>query len=394
MEKHRTVAQDAAKGLMIIAVVFFHCLMMSYANPVDAVANFSILNAFFPFVLTAFFFYTGYNYVDKGRTFKEAIIRRAKQLLIPMVLCGLISTVFISAMELAFDHTDVSATFLAIGNSVLYGLMSEPLALMIGFPQSGGIVFSLVLSLGLLWFLYCLFFCSIFFYLLVKHTNKKGTTLVSVVLALLTLSFCLGQFVGNYLPYTVQCYPVILAIMLTAAHLRQTHFLTKRITNKKQVAFHVINAIFAEAIIVGISLFAYYRSNAVLVGSLPGGRFDPTLRGIDAFVAYLFSFLGTYFIHTVCRLFRHIPVAGKCLQWLGNHSALFYLFHPIPLVFAHIFFFQKQIIFGIGQAFIYVAFTMGFLILTCLLMDYIVKKKNLYRQYKEEVEDSKDPEDD
>ena len=392
MENSRTIAQDAAKGLMIIAVVFFHCYFLTFENPVDVLDKFNIVGVFFPFVLSAFFFYAGYNYVPKGRSFKESVIRRAKQLLIPFVICQIITIVTISSMELAYDHNDVGSTFQAIWNTILYSWMSEPLALMIGSPQEGGTLFSLVLGLGLLWFLYCLFVCSIFFYLLVEHTNKKATTLISVVLALLTLSFCLGQFVGVYLPYTVQCYPVVLAIMLTASYLRQSHFLTRRIKTRKDIAFHVINALIAEGIVVGICLFSYYYSGAVLPGSLPGGKFNSNLRGIDAFVTFLFAFLGTYFVHTVSRMFRHIPVVGTCLQWLGNRSAVFYLFHPIPLIFAQIVFFQKKIVLGVGQAFIYFAFVFACLILICLLIDYFIKKKHVVIPIKEEVEANKDPE--
>ena len=397
MEKRRTVAQDAAKGMMIIAVVFFHCYLMSFENPAAALSEFSVLNAFFPFILSSFFFYTGYNYVPKDRTFKEQIARRAKQLLIPLVFAAFTSIVIMSSMELIYDHANVGATFHAIGNSILYSLMSEPMAWMIGFPKDGSVVFSLVLSLGLLWFLYCLFICSVFFYLLVKHTNKKVSTLISVVVGLLAISFVLGQFVGTYLPYTVQCYPVVLAIMLMGAYLRQSRFLTKRISTKKGIIFHTINAIIAEGIVVGICFLAYYRSGATITGSLPGGKFDDQLKGLDAIIAFIFGIFGTYFIHTFARLVKKIPFLGAGLQWVGNHSAFFYLFHPIFLTFASIVFFKKQVIwgkdYGFAQAYIYVAFTIACLVVTCLIIDYIIKRRHIIIKMREEMENNKDPED-
>ena len=393
MEKKRTRAQDAAKGIMIIAVVFFHCLMVSLENPVDAVFSFNILKAAFPFLLSSFFFYTGYNYVPNEKSFKENILRRAKQLLIPLAFCFVVSTVTISSMELIFDHHDVGATFTSIGNTVLYGLMSEPLAQMIKFPQSGGVLFSLVLALGLLWFLYCLFICSVFFFLLVKHTNKKLSTLISVDIALLVLAFCLGQFVGNYLPYTVQCYPVVLAIMLTASYLRQSHFLNRRILCKKDSLFHALNMLIAEGIIIGVCVVCHYQFGALTTGSLPGGLLDPVLKGFDVIIAFLFSILGTYFLHTLCRLIKHIPVVGKSLQWVGNHSAIFYLFHPIFLTLTMIVVFQKKIVWGVWQSLFYLAVVMAFLVGVCLLIDLIVKKKHIAQPIKEEVENNKDPED-
>ena len=394
MDNRRTIAQDAAKALMVIAVIFFHCFLMSFESPAEALSTFSILNACFPYVLGAFFFYAGYNYVPKGRTFKESIIRRTKQLLIPLAICSVVSIICISSMELIVNHDDIGATFLALGNSILYSLMSEPLALLINFPESGGTVYCMIIALGLMWYIYCLYICTIFFHLLVEHTNKKLFTLVSVVIGLLTLSFCLGQFVGVYLPYSIQCYPLVLAIMLTAAYLRQSHFLTKKTTGKKDIVFRAINVIIGEAIVIGVSFLAYYQKGAVLTGALLGGRFDPALKGIDVPITYLFAIMGTYIINTTCRIFRHIPVVGTCLQWVGQRSGIFYLFHPIPLMFVSAIIFQGKLVLGQGQGFIYMAFILATLIPACLLMDFIIKKKHIPTPTKEEIDSNKDPEED
>ena len=144
---------------MIIAIVFFHCFLVTSPNPMESATSFNILGAIFPFLLSSFFFYTGYNYLPNGRSFKDNIGRRAKQLLIPLVICVFISTIIIGGLELAYNHSDVGATFHAIGNTLLYSLMSEPLAIILQFPQSGGVVFELVVALGLVWFLYTLFIC-------------------------------------------------------------------------------------------------------------------------------------------------------------------------------------------------------------------------------------------
>lgn len=393
MEKKRTRAQDAAKGLMIIAVVFFHCYLLVAPNPTAAVMNFNILAAFFPFLLSTFFFYTGYNYLPNGRSVKDNILRRAKQLLIPLVVCFVISIVIIGGFELIYNHSDIAASFKSIGNTILYSLMSEPLSIMIGFPKEGGLLYELVVALGLVWFLYTLFICSIFFYILVPHTNKKVTTLISVDIICLAVSFCLGQFVGTYLPYCVQAYPLILAIMLTAAHLRQHHFLNLRILSKKDSLFHAINMFVAEGIIVGTCLLFHYRFGAILTGSIPGSMFDPVLKGFDAPIAFVFSIVGTYFIHTLCRLIKHIPLVGKALQWVGNHSALYYLFHPVFIAILSILIFQKKVIWGIGQAFFYVGITVTLIAGVGLLIDFILKKKNFKSETIEEIENAKAPED-
>ena len=393
MEKKRTRAQDAAKGIMIMSVVFFHCYIMTFEKPTDALAGFNVLFAIFPFLLSSFFFYTGYNYQINSKSFKENVLKRAKQLLIPLVVALVISAILISSMELIYDHGDIGARFHAIGNSILHGLMSDPLAVMIGFPKNGGEIYPLYLALGLLWFLYALFICSIFFYLLVKFTNRRLEHLISVDIGLLILAFCIGQFVGIYLPYTVQCYPVILAIMLTAAYLRKSHFLNRRILSKKDSVHHAINMLIAEAIVVGTCLVCHYQFGALLTGSLPGGMFDPVMKGFDAIIAFVFSIVGTYFIHTLCRLIKHIPVVGISLQWIGNHSAMFYLFHPIFLDLAAIVIFQKKRMWGLGQAFFYVFVVVALLTGACLLIDLIMKKKHLVSKTKEEMDNNKEAED-
>ena len=392
MKKHRARAQDVAKGIMIIGVIFFHCYLMTFENHAEAIQSFNITMAILPYIMGAFFFYTGYNYKINGKSAKENILKRAKQLLIPMVIAFVISAVLISAMELAFNHSDVGTTFQAIGNSLLYGLMSEPLALMIHFPQSGGIVFELILALGLLWFLYALFICSVFFFLLVNYTNKKLSTLISVVIGLLVLAFCLGQFVGTYLPYTVQSYPVILAIMLTASYLRQKHFIHKKLEGKKDIILHGINMVLAESIIILTCVFCYYQFGSVTTGSLPGGMFDAKLKGFDAIIAYVFAIIGTYFIHMLCRLIKHIPVVGNCLKWVGHHSAIFYLFHPVFLDLAAIVIFQKKVPWGRAQTFVYVAVVVLLLTGVCLLMDLIFKKRHPEVNIEEEIHKLEAPE--
>ena len=146
---------------------------MTFDNVAEALSTFNILMALFPFLLSAFFFYAGYNYTPSERTYKQNVLRRAKQLLIPLAVAFGISTLLFFGMELAFHHADPMPTLQALGNSVLYGLLSDPLAIMIQFPQSGGIVFEFALALCLLWFLYALFICSLAFYALVKWTKPE-----------------------------------------------------------------------------------------------------------------------------------------------------------------------------------------------------------------------------
>ena len=87
MEKRSNV-QDMVKGALIIAVIFFHSTL--FRDP-EIVIDFNILVAFFPCVLGVFLFYSGYNYKTGKRTLKENIIRRTKQLIIPLAILILVA---------------------------------------------------------------------------------------------------------------------------------------------------------------------------------------------------------------------------------------------------------------------------------------------------------------
>ena len=383
------MAQDIAKGMMIIGVIFFHCYLMTFENHTESLQNFNILLALFPFILCVFFFYSGYNYKPNNRTYLQNVAKRAKQLLIPMVFAFLISAVLISAMELAFHYNEAVPTLHAIGNSLLYGLMSEPTAIMIGFPQEGGFIFELALSLGLLWFILALFSASLIFFLLVKYTNKRLSVLISIVAILLIAAFCMGEFIGTYLPYAVESYPIAAALMLVASYLKQHNFLDRPMDNKKGVAILIINSLIAEGLIVGTTLFLHYKVGSMTAGILPGGMFDSALGGFDAFISFAFGVLGVYFIHTLSRFIELIPVVSKGLAWIGKRSAVFYLFHPIFIDLAAIAIFQKGVPWGQAQGFFYTFVVLLAMILVFLLIEFLMKKFG--RKKEAAVEAKEDP---
>ena len=368
--------QTIVKGLLITSVIYFHATMfMNLPNPAASLSQFNILLTLFPFLMMVFFFYAGYNYVPGKRSIGENIKRRSLQLLIPMAVSFVVSTLLIIAIRVPNGES-----WEGIKNGILYSLMSEPLALMIGFPASGVSCFDMVLALGILWFLYALYIVSIFFYLMVDYVIKNPARLFSVIFGLLLVAFCLGHFVGVYLPYTVQCYPVILSMMLLAAYLKKFDFLDHKIETKKDLALTIVNALVAEAIITGIGLFGYYRYGITMMGSLPGGKFDEYVRGFDAFISFVIGFLGTYAIHHASRLLCLIPYVSNALEWYGSHSSYVYLAHPILLSFVHTVMFKQQKVLGDFQPYAYSFIVIGLFIVIFIVVDLIIyeikKKKN------------------
>ena len=381
MNEKKTSAQTIVKGLLITSVIYFHAMMfVALPHTESVLAQFNVLLTLFPFLMMVFFFYAGYNYVPEKRSPWQNIKRRSLQLLIPLVVSAVVSTLLIIAIRIPTGES-----WEAIGNGILYFLMSDPLAMMIGFPADGVLSFDIKLSLGILWFLYALYIVSIFFYLIVDYAIKKPHRVISIIFALLVVGFCLGHFGGYYLPYTVQCYPVVLAMMLLAAYLKQSNFLERKIESKKDLVFTIINALVAEGIVAGIGLFGYFQYGSTMIGALPGGMFDPNIRGFDAFVSFAVGFLGTYFIHQVCRIINLIPGVSFALDWYGKRSSYVYLLHPVILSFIHYVLFRQQILFGDFQPYLYSFTTIGFLVAIFVITNFIVIKIKQKKKAPEEA---------
>ena len=138
--------------------------------------------------------------------------------------------------------------------------------------------------------------------------------------------------------------------------------------------FIVTNVLVAEAIIVGIGLVGYYVFGSTMVGSLPGGKFDENLKGIDAFMAFAIGFLGTFVIHHASRLITKVPVVSNVLDWYGQHSSYVYLLHPIFLSFIHYVMFAGTVVVGDFQPYAYSFITIGMLVVLFIGVDYLIYK--------------------
>ena len=322
--------QNIAKGILICSVIFFHSkLFIDYST----LNSFNILFLIFPCLMGIFFFYSGYNYNPEKRTPKESIIRRTKQLLLPIPIIWGLSTILVVPM-LLLTH---SATLYNIKQSFVYVIMSEPWALLSGFDIST-FNFDLTVCIGVYWFLYTLWIVSCIFYLIVDFVNEKLSRHIIIVALLLFISFLIGQLVGPYLPFTIQCYPAVLAIMLTAAYLKKSSFLDKEESKAKMCT----KVIAFELIIVLISTICYFAFGANLVGALMGGRFNSSINGLDAYIAYIFAILGTYIIHSISKLISKIPVVSSIFEEFGKNSALVYITHAIIISYVDTLIFHKN----------------------------------------------------
>lgn len=329
MEKINNI-QNIAKGILICSVILFHCNMF-IDNSV--ISNFNILFLIFPCLMGVFFFYSGYNYNPAKRTPKESIIRRTKQLLLPLLVIWVLSTVLVVPMLLITNN----ATLYNIKQSFIYVTMTEPWAIASGLDAST-INFELSACIGIQWFLYTLWIASCIFYLIVDFVNKKLSRHIITVSLLLLLAFLIGKFVGTNLPYVIQCYPVVLAIMLTAAYLKKNNFLDK----EESITRTCTKVIAFELIIILISGICYFIFGANIVGSLMAGIFNSSINGFDAFISYIYAILGTYIIHNISKLISKIQVIGSLFEKFGENSAFVYMTHVIIISYVNILIFHNN----------------------------------------------------
>lgn len=366
--KDRSNIQDMSKGFLIIAVIFFHAFL--YGNN-TAYDNFNIVFCIFPCIMGVFFFYSGYNYTIGKRRPIENIKRRTIQLLIPLVVMFFASVILVGGLQLITKNTNMTG----IWQSIEYFLFSDGGITMwkIDISQSN---FDTLLAVGLLWYLYALYIISVVFYLIVDWTIAKLNRFIIVVLSLILTSFLVGQFIGYKLPYAIQSYPLILAIMLVGAYIKKINILDISLDNKKNIIISIVLMIVFEGVIFGLGLLCYYAFGATTVGALPGGALNQTIKGFDAFVTFVMAILGTFVIHTLMRFLSKIKILSSFFGILGKNVSIVYLTHPIFISYIHTLIFRRNYnVLGWFQPYMYTFITVALLIIIFVIIDIVRKKK-------------------
>ena len=377
-KKIRSNVQDMVKGALIIAVIFFHSTL--YGNP-TSYTEFNIVFCLFPCLMGVFFFYTGYNYTVGKRKPIENIKRRTKQLIIPLVIMLFVATILVGGLQLLYKQTDLTG----IWQSLLQFFYSEG-GVALWKPELPKLNYDLALSVAILWYLYTLYIVSVFFYLIVDKVIIKLSRFIPLVSLLVVLSFVLGQFVGPNLPYALQSWPLILAMMLTGAYLSQKKALDRPLDNKKSIIIAIVQIVIAEGIIFGLSLLCYFAFGATTVGALAGGSFNSVIKGFDALVAYVMALFGTILVHTIMRLLNKIKIFALFFGCLGKHVALVYVTHPIFISYIHTIIFGRNFnVLGWFQPYAYTILTLVLFIGISLLIGMLINKNN--KKKTEEVSD-------
>ena len=367
-EKDSSIIQYMAKGALIIAVVFFHAYL--YKNNY-AYQTFNMVFCIFPCIMGVFFFYSGYNYTIGKRKPIDNIKRRTKQLLLPLLVMFFASVILVGGLQLITNNTDMEG----IWQAMKYFLLSEGGVMMwkIDIAKAN---FDTLLAVGLLWYLYALYIVSVVFYLIVDKVITNLRNFIIVIVGLVLVSFIVGQFVGYELPYAIQSYPLILAVMLVGAYAKNKDILNVPLDNKKNISIAIVLMIAFEGVIFGLGLLCYYAFEATTVGALPGGALNQTIKGFDALVAFVMAILGTFVIHTLMRFLVKVKPLSFFFGILGKNVAIVYLTHPIFISYIHTLIFRRDCdVLGWFQPYMYTILTVALLVGIFVLAQKLKNKK-------------------
>ena len=321
-EKKRDYAQDIAKGIGILLVVFVHI--------VDYPKWYEIIMAITGVWLMPFFFtLSGYYYHPGARKPAESIRRRAVQLMKPYFIYSgciwLLTTIYnliTTTANLGFwtalwENVKQYLTFLFSRNSlVLVGLAEKGM----GTPIADGIGFTgLVVPF---WFIMMMFMADIIFYLIADFALAKMKRFISVTSGLILLTFLLNvlvEAIGFGLPWNIQNVPMAVALMLFGAMFGQNKLLSKEFTKPKWM---VINSL---AILGVIALIQWQFPGA---GSFSAGVFV-YFGSVEVFPAVLLGVISPFMAVSFSRLINKIPVLNKALIWVGLRT--------LPILLVHMF---------------------------------------------------------
>ncbi|MCR5491752.1 MAG: acyltransferase family protein [Bacilli bacterium] len=304
--KKRMPEQDIAKGFAILLVTMMHILV------VEKMA-FAIAGGLFGFIMSLFFFLSGYNY-KPGRTYKENIIKRVKQVLIPfLIYMGIIVVAFTLYYTLSGQYTFAEAmqsyarSFLGIGFSNQIGLVAPSL--------------DIYRSTMVCWFIIMLFMASLIFYAVVDIALKDAKRFISINAGLVVITMIFGFF--NFsLPLYISDAPLIASIMLFGA-LFKKHDLF----HLKSPWWTVINSVVAYGIYILMAL------NFKGAGYIMGGRLIRDYGAPEALITLLYSVIGTYAFLNFCKLIAKVKPLNFAFTWLGTNSVYILLLHqPVQLI--------------------------------------------------------------
>lgn len=322
---------DIAKGYGILFVIIGHLYLQ------DSFLTTQI----YTFHMPLFFFLSGYVFSAKKYNFNEFIKRKAKTILVPYFALGVCMIIFCFAlMSKSIDTTSID----------YYNLIKK---------------FLIQRRMWTLWFIACLFWLNIMFYLIVKlHNNdykKMGMTVVVLTIIGLTY-YKLG---GEALPWNIDVCFVAIFFFYIGYLFKNIPKLSDFILVKGKKAIIMFILFFIINLICGIG-------NNILTGE----TLDISRNNYGFIPLTFISAFGGIMCVIIFSNAFHI----KAIKYLGSNSLVYYAWHQtIMITIINRLYFAFGIFQGTSIASEYVELVVSTFIIciTLTIADYIIRHSKL-----------------
>ena len=319
---------DMLKGVGIILV------MLGHASFPEA-----LVTEIYTFHMPLFFFLSGYVFsIKKYSNLKDFLTYKAKTLLLPLM----VFSIFMTIANTIFDIVS------KIGYSnVIANLKNNIFDIIF---QARGITI-----VSALWFIGCIFFCQVIFYLILKIAKEDNLKILISINIVFVIGVIYRNLINMNLPYSID-------VSLIAILFFGLGYLFKRYFEKIKVYFKL------KYIIVYLSiniLFGFLNFKSIHV------RIDMFYNIYGNYLFFIISAVSGIFM--CITLFYNIKKIS-ILSYIGKNSLIYYSLHQY-IIFKLIEFIIPQNLFGtsdIGKFFIGIIYV----ILACSILYFVSETIN------------------
>ena len=302
----RMEEQDVAKGIAIFLVMALHILVVHKAA-------YQVLALLAGFIMALFFFLSGLNY-KPGKTYKENIIKRIKQILIPFLIYVLIITIIVGSYLMITGQSSFLDILQTLGNCLLGSQFSSQIGLASSSMQ-------LHRCLMIIWFIIMLLSATFIFYGVVDLCLKSLYSFISISILLLSITILLG-YLNFSLPFYLREAPTITVIMLFGALFKKY-----KIFENPSKMWVIINSLVAYGLYLFVAIL--FRGGGFIMGGRLLGSFGP----LEGLITIIYAIFGSYSFLNFCRLLTHVKGLKFILTYLGNNSVYYLLLHQMVKFF-------------------------------------------------------------
>ncbi len=277
--KNRIAWIDMAKGYGMIAVIIAHLCK----GPLN--------EWIYTFHMPLFFFLSGYVFSNKCK-FDAFINKKAKALLIPYFSLGIPMVVFSFLLKLREDKFTVDFAIDLVKDFVLQRRKWT------------------------LWYIACLFFLNIIFYLITKFA-KKNISKTVIVIGVAFVGLLYYESGGKPLPWNIDACFTAMPFFFVGNIFKQFKDKTEKISSKKSIS---------------VLLFVVFGLINVVFGYL---NIKTTGKGLEMFdseyanplFTYLSAFAGIFAVIIFSRFFTIRPI-----RYIGENSLIYYAWHQTIMI--------------------------------------------------------------